>query len=166
VATANLLADGSVARVLVVDCDVHQGDGTADIFRDDGRVFTLSLHAAKNFPARKIAGDLDVELSGRTEDGPYLEALAGVLDDVLSQGAARSGVLQRGRGPAPGGQAGTLALTDGGLAARDAFVLEACRRRGAPVAGVIGGGLRPRHRPAGAASRDPASNRRRGDRRA
>jgi len=140
VAAANLLAEGAVARVLVVDLDVHQGDGTAAIFADEPRVFTLSVHAAKNFPARKVAGDLDVELPDGTEDADYLRAVAGVLEDALSAVRPDLVFYNAGVDPHRDDRLGRLALSDAGLAARDGFVLEACRRRGVPVAGVIGGG--------------------------
>ncbi len=140
VAAANLLAEGVVGRVLVVDCDVHQGDGTAEIFSDEPRVFTLSLHAAKNFPARKVAGDLDVELPDGAEDEAYLHALASVLDSTLAEVRPDLVFYNAGVDPHRDDRLGRLALTDAGLAARDAFVLDACRRRSLPVAGVIGGG--------------------------
>lgn len=140
VAAANLLAEGAVSRVLVVDCDVHQGDGTAAIFADEPRVFTLSVHAAKNFPARKVAGDLDVELPDGTEDSAYLDAVAEVLDGVLDEVRPELVFYNAGVDPHRDDKLGRLALSDAGLAARDAFVLGACGRRGVPVAGVIGGG--------------------------
>ena len=140
VAAANLLAEGAVGRVLVVDCDVHQGDGTAAIFADEPRVFTLSVHAAKNFPARKIPGDLDLELPDGTEDGAYLQALAEVLDGVLGQVRPDLVFYNAGVDPHRDDKLGRLALSDEGLARRDAYVLDACLKRGVPVAGVIGGG--------------------------
>ena len=84
VAAAALLAEGTVRRVLVIDCDVHQGDGTAKIFADDPRVFTLSVHAEKNFPARKARSDLDVALSDGVMDRAYLSALSGALEAAFA----------------------------------------------------------------------------------
>jgi acetoin utilization deacetylase AcuC-like enzyme len=140
VAATNLLAEGAVSRVLVVDLDVHQGDGTAEIFADDPRVFTLSVHAAKNFPARKVAGDLDVELPDGTEDAAYLQAVADVLPGVLEDVRPELVFYNAGVDPHRDDRLGRLALTNAGLAARDAYVLDQALSRGAPVAGVIGGG--------------------------
>jgi len=140
VAAANLLAEGAVGRVLVVDLDVHQGDGTSEIFAGDDRVFTLSVHAAKNFPARKVAGDRDVELADGVEDEGYLAAVAGVLPEVLERVRPELVFYNAGVDPHRDDKLGRLSLSDEGLAARDGYVLEACRERGAPVCGVIGGG--------------------------
>ncbi len=140
VAAANLLAEGAVSRVLVVDLDVHQGDGTAEIFAGDERVFTLSVHAAKNFPARKVAGDLDLELADGVEDAAYLAAVAGVLPEALERVRPELVFYNAGVDPHRDDKLGRLALSDEGLAARDRYVLAQCRERGLPVAGVIGGG--------------------------
>ena len=140
VAAINLLAEGAIARALVVDLDVHQGDGTAEIFAGDPRVFTLSVHAARNFPARKVAGDLDVALEDRAEDEAYLAAVEAVLPGVLEDQRPDLVFFNAGVDPHRDDKLGRLALSDEGLARRDAFVLEACLRRGVPVAGVIGGG--------------------------
>lgn len=91
VAARILLAEGRVGRVLVVDCDVHQGDGTALIFQQESRVVTLSLHAEKNFPARKARSDLDLGLPDGTGDAAYLAALDGALSAVLGEQAASGG---------------------------------------------------------------------------
>ena len=140
VAACALLAERAVRRVLVIDLDVHQGDGTAALFAGDPRVFTLSLHAAKNFPARKAASDLDVELPDGLEDDAYLARLAEVTPGVLESVRPDLVFYNAGVDPHRDDRLGRLALTDEGLARRDAFVLEACLSRGAPVAGVIGGG--------------------------
>ena len=143
VAATNLLAEGAIARAVVVDLDVHQGDGTAGIFAGDARVFTLSLHAAKNFPARKISGDLDVELEDGLDDDGYLAALEAVLPSVLDDQRPDLVFFNAGVDPHRDDKLGRLALTDEGLARRDAYVLESCLSRGVPVAGVIGGGYGP-----------------------
>ena len=140
VAAATLLEEGTVSRVLVVDLDVHQGDGTADIFADDPRVFTLSMHAAKNFPARKVAGDLDLDLPDGMEDGAYLSALAEILPDILERVRPELVFYNAGVDPHRDDKLGRLALSDQGLAMRDRYVLTRCRRLDLPVAGVIGGG--------------------------
>ncbi len=130
-------------RVLVVDLDVHQGNGTASIFRDDPTVFTLSLHGAKNFPFRKEASDLDVELPDGCTDTPYLAA----LDAALAQAFERHGehppglaFFLAGADPHEGDRLGRLKLSHAGLAERDRRVLAALRERGIPVAISMAGG--------------------------
>jgi acetoin utilization deacetylase AcuC-like enzyme len=140
VATAVLLAEGSVGRVLVVDLDVHQGDGTAELFQRDPRVFTLSLHAQSNFPARKKTSDLDVPLPRDLDDRGYLDALDAALPPVLDAFAPDLVFYNAGVDPHRDDRLGHLALTDAGIEARDRRVLELVTRRGLPVVGVIGGG--------------------------
>mgnify|MGYP006285950131 CR=1 FL=1 len=140
VAAAVLLAEGSVHRVLVVDLDVHQSDGTAEIFQADPRVFTLSLHAASNFPARKKTSTCDVPLPRDLDDDAYMAQLAAVLPPVLAAFAPDLVFYNAGVDPHRSDRLGHLALTDGGLAARDAYVLRQVTDRGVPVVGVIGGG--------------------------
>ncbi|HEU4460008.1 MAG TPA: histone deacetylase [Methylibium sp.] len=130
-------------RVALVDLDVHQGDGSAAIFRDDPTVFTLSLHGAKNFPARKQASDLDVELPDGCTDAPYLEALDVALAALWRHHAeAPPGLVLylAGADPHEGDRLGRLKLTTAGLAERDRRVLDACRERDIPVAIAMGGG--------------------------
>ncbi|MHB8285836.1 MAG: histone deacetylase family protein, partial [Caulobacteraceae bacterium] len=140
VASRALLAEGAVERILVVDVDVHQGDGTAFIFEDEPAVFTFSMHGAKNYPARKARSDLDLELPDGTEDAAYLSALAGVLPDLLERVQPQLVFYNAGVDPHADDKLGRLSLSDDGLAARDTYVIETCLRAGAPVAGVIGGG--------------------------
>jgi len=130
-------------RVWVIDLDVHQGNGTAAIFRDDPTVFTLSLHAAKNFPFRKEASDLDVELPDGCTDGPYLEA----LDGALAQAWARHGdhapglaFYLAGADPHEDDRLGRLKLSAQGLAERDRRVLAWLRERRIPAALSMAGG--------------------------
>jgi acetoin utilization deacetylase AcuC-like enzyme len=130
-------------RVIVIDLDVHQGNGTAAIFRDDPSVFTLSLHGAKNFPFRKEASDLDVELPDGCTDEPYLAA----LDDALHEAWARHGreppglaFYLAGADPHVDDRLGRLALSAVGLAERDRRVLAWLRERGVPVALSMAGG--------------------------
>ena len=143
VAARRLLDESAVARVLVVDLDVHQGDGTAFIFQDEPRVFTWSVHGAKNFPARRAASDLDVDLPDGTPDGPYLAAVAAHLPRLLAQVRPDLVFYNAGVDPHRDDRLGRLALSDDGLARRDRYVLETCRSAGAAVAGVIGGGYGP-----------------------
>jgi acetoin utilization deacetylase AcuC-like enzyme len=127
-------------RVAVIDLDVHQGNGTAAIFADDETVFTLSLHGAKNFPFRKEASDLDIELPDGCADDAYLEALDGALDALWRCTAPGLVFYIAGADPHEGDRLGRLRLTDAGLAERDRRVFDACRDRGIPVAVSMAGG--------------------------
>jgi acetoin utilization deacetylase AcuC-like enzyme len=130
-------------RIAVIDLDVHQGNGTASIFRDDPSVFTLSMHGARNFPFRKEASDLDVELPDGCTDEPYLEALDGALDELwMRHERALPGLVfyLAGADPHEGDRLGRLKLTAAGLAERDRRVLEAARVRGIPLAMSMAGG--------------------------
>lgn len=140
VAAGVLLATGEAARILVVDCDVHQGDGTADIFAGEARVFTFSLHGARNYPARKIPGDMDVELPDGTGDAAYLAALAEALQRIEHRFLPDLVFYNGGVDPHHADRLGRLALSDAGLEARDRMVLHHFRERGIPVCAVIGGG--------------------------
>jgi len=140
VAGARLLAECAVARLLVVDLDVHQGDGTAAIFAGRADAVTFSMHAAKNFPVRKAVSTRDVALPDGTGDDEYLSILARELPALLD--AHRPGLVfyQAGVDPHAGDRLGRLALSDEGLQARDAYVVATCRARGIPVAATLGGG--------------------------
>jgi acetoin utilization deacetylase AcuC-like enzyme len=130
-------------RVLVVDLDVHQGNGTAAIFRDDSTVFTLSMHGAKNFPFRKEASDLDVELPDGCSDEPYLAALDQALAQVWkrhAEGAPGLAFYVAGADPHENDRLGRLKLSAAGLAERDRRVLSALREQGIPVAISMAGG--------------------------
>jgi acetoin utilization deacetylase AcuC-like enzyme len=140
VATATLLAEGQVSRVLVIDADVHQGDGTARIFEDDPRVFTLSVHAEKNFPARKARSTRDIGLEDGTMDRAYLETLDGAVTAALDAHAPDLVFYNAGVDVHLEDRLGRLALSDRGLRARDRLALSAVRARGVPVVGVLGGG--------------------------
>jgi len=133
----------SLLRVLVVDLDVHQGNGTAAIFRDDPTVFTLSLHGAKNFPARKETSDLDVELPDGCRDAAYLAALDAALAEVWRRHRdAPPGLafFVAGADPHEHDRLGRLKLSFDGLAERDRRVFAALRERGIPVAVSMAGG--------------------------
>lgn len=130
-------------RVLVIDLDVHQGDGTAQIFADDPTVFTLSLHGGRNFPVRKARSDLDVELVDGCTDRPYLRALERALDQVWARHADHPPGLAfflAGADPHEGDRLGRLKLTQDGLAMRDQCVFDALRHRRIPVALTMAGG--------------------------
>ncbi|HEX6706010.1 MAG TPA: histone deacetylase [Albitalea sp.] len=127
-------------RVAVIDLDVHQGNGTAAIFRDDPTVFTLSMHGAKNFPFRKEAGDLDVELPDGCGDGDYLVALDAALEQLWRRYSPGLVFYLAGADPHEGDRLGRLKLTAAGLAERDRRVLHAARERRIPVALTMAGG--------------------------
>jgi acetoin utilization deacetylase AcuC-like enzyme len=130
-------------RVWVIDLDVHQGNGTAAIFRDDPTVFTLSLHGAKNFPFRKEPGDLDVELPDGCADAEYLAALDGALAEAWQRQAAAPPGLAfylAGADPHEGDRLGRLALTAAGLAERDRRVFRCLAAHHVPVAVTMAGG--------------------------
>jgi len=131
--------EGRVRRAAVVDCDVHQGNGTARAFRGDDTVFTLSLHQERNFPTPKEPGDLDVGLEDGTGDAEYLERLARALERVWAT-APELVIYQAGADTYREDQLGGLGLTLEGLEARDRMVLEACAGREVPVAVTLGGG--------------------------
>lgn len=133
-------ARGFADRVLILDCDVHQGDGSAAIFVDDPSVFTFSIHARRNFPFRKVPGDLDLALPDGAGDEEYLGLLEEGLWRSLSQARADLAIYLSGADPFVGDSFGRLALTKDGLAARDRMVLSACREAGLPTAVVMGGG--------------------------
>ncbi|HET9068218.1 MAG TPA: histone deacetylase, partial [Amaricoccus sp.] len=139
VAAQALIDEGAAARVLVVDCDVHQGDGTARIFAGRPDVLTLSLHAERNYPARKAASHLDYPLPDRLGDRPYLEVLAHALAAVAP---FRPDIVfyNAGVDPHAADRLGRLALSDAGLRARDALVTGWARRLRLPLACVLGGG--------------------------
>jgi acetoin utilization deacetylase AcuC-like enzyme len=140
VAARHIQAHGLVQRLLVIDLDVHHGDGTAAIFRDDASVFTLSVHAARNYPAVKPAGDLDIGLPDGTGDAGYLDALAPALARAIAQSGAQAAIYLAGADPFAGDRLGLLALSKPGLRTRDAMVFQACRRAGLPVAVAMAGG--------------------------
>jgi acetoin utilization deacetylase AcuC-like enzyme len=133
----------ALLRVAVIDLDVHQGNGTAAIFRDDETVFTLSLHGAKNFPFRKQAGDLDVDLPDGCGDADYLAALDAALDALWRHHGSRPPGLVfylAGADPHEGDRLGRLKLSAQALAERDRRVFDACARRAIPVAVSMAGG--------------------------
>jgi len=140
VAARVLLEEGRVRQVLVVDLDVHQGDGTAWIFAEEPRVFTFSAHCASNFPARKQRSDLDLPLADGLEDGAYLTLIGETLPPLLERVRPDLVLYNAGVDPHREDRLGRLCLSDGGLLARDRMVLQACRSRGIPVATVLGGG--------------------------
>jgi acetoin utilization deacetylase AcuC-like enzyme len=133
-------AERLLERVAVIDCDVHQGNGTASIFRGDESVFTFSIHGANNFPFAKEPGDLDVELPDGTGDHDYLDALARGLRETFERARPQLAIYLAGADPYYDDRLGRLALTKQGLLERDRLVLETCGRAGVPVAVTMAGG--------------------------
>jgi acetoin utilization deacetylase AcuC-like enzyme len=140
VAARTLQSEGLVRRVLVVDLDVHQGDGTADCLALSPDLFTLSIHCENNYPAQKIAGDLDIGLPDRLDDAAYLDVLRARLPPLLDAFAPDLVFYNAGVDPHRDDRLGRLCLTDDGLLARDRYVVAQARARGIALAAVIGGG--------------------------
>jgi acetoin utilization deacetylase AcuC-like enzyme len=138
VATRIVQREGAL-RVAIIDLDVHQGNGTAAIFRGDPSVFTLSMHGAKNFPFRKEASSLDVDLPDGCADDAYLEALHQALGELRSRDPQFVFYLA-GADPHEGDRLGRLKITHDGLEARDRTVLDFARQLGVPLAFAMGGG--------------------------
>jgi len=139
VAIRTLRREGLIERAAVVDCDVHQGNGTATIFAGDANVFTFSMHGAKNYPLFKARSTLDVELPDGTGDDEYLRNLAEHLPRVFAHSSDIIFYLA-GADPFSGDKLGRLSLSIGGLRARDELVLSECHARGVAVATVMSGG--------------------------
>jgi acetoin utilization deacetylase AcuC-like enzyme len=140
VASLALLAEGAAENILVVDLDVHQGDGTADILKDEPRAFTFSMHGERNYPVRKVASDLDIALPDGMGDAAYLEQLGSVLPDLSSRKHWDIVFYNAGVDVHADDRLGRLALSDHGLRAREDMVIGHFRTCGVPVCGVIGGG--------------------------
>jgi len=143
VAAREMQARGMVRRVLILDCDVHQGNGTAEIFAADPTVFTMSIHGARNFPVRKHPSSLDVPLDDGIGDEEYLRALEPAVAESFERSQAELVLYIAGADPYAGDRLGRLALTKAGLVARDRLVLAAARGTGAALAIVCGGGYCP-----------------------
>ena len=140
VAALALLDDRQVENVLVVDLDVHQGDGTAEILTGNPDIFTFSMHAEKNYPVRKVASGLDIGLPDGTGDDAYLEILAEALSGLSRRGGWDIVFYNAGVDPHREDRLGRLALSDDGLRRRERLVIEHFREIGVPLCGVIGGG--------------------------
>jgi acetoin utilization deacetylase AcuC-like enzyme len=140
VAARVMAREKKASRILILDLDVHQGNGTARIFRDSPEIFTLSIHGANNYPFRKEPGDLDLELPDGAETEEFLEAVDTGLRRAFSRPAFDLTFYIAGADPFHGDRLGRLTVTKEGLMERDRRVLEGCRKRGLPVAVVMGGG--------------------------
>ena len=140
IAARAVQASGLVERVVVVDTDVHQGNGTASILENDPTVFTFSIHGEKNFPFHKERSDLDIPLPTGTADDAYLDALRSGLERALEESRPELAIYLAGADPFEGDRLGRLSVTKAGLAERDRLVLEACQGHGIPVAVTMAGG--------------------------
>jgi len=140
VAARSMQAEGRAERVVIIDCDVHQGNGTAEITREDPSIFTFSIHGEKNFPFRKIPGDLDIGLPDGTQDDAYLTALKQGLQIALDRSRADLAIFLAGADVHANDRLGRLALSKTGIGERDRLVLSSCRRAGIPVAVTMAGG--------------------------
>lgn len=140
IAARAMQAESRAAHVVVIDCDVHQGNGTASIFEHDDSVFTLSIHAANNFPLQKEKSDLDLELPDGADDHDYLETVAYGVQRALALSQPSLAIYLAGADPWEGDTLGRLKVSRDGLAARDRLVFDHCIHAGAPVAIVLSGG--------------------------
>lgn len=142
-AASVLLAEGRIARALVVDLDVHQGNGTAKIFEDDPRVFTFSMHGAGNYPMHKERSDLDVPLPDGIEDDAYLALLDAHWPRLLDEVEPDLVLYQCGVDILASDKLGRLGVTNAGCCARDERILKRCHDAGVPVVCAMGGGYSP-----------------------
>jgi acetoin utilization deacetylase AcuC-like enzyme len=133
-------AEGRARRLVILDCDVHQGNGTAAIFASDPSVFTFSIHGDKNFPFRKESSDLDIPLPDGSGDDLFLEALADGVTRALELAQADLAIYIAGADPYQDDRLGRLRVTKVGLAQRDQMVFDLCYQAGLPAAVVMGGG--------------------------
>jgi acetoin utilization deacetylase AcuC-like enzyme len=140
VAARTLQAEGIVRRVVVIDLDVHQGNGTAALVANDESIFSFSIHGAKNYPFHKEQSDLDIALADGTSDDAYLLALEGGLAEAIERSNADLAIYLAGADPYEDDTLGRLKLTKAGLLARDQMVLETCAAAGLPVAITMAGG--------------------------
>ena len=144
IASNYLLSESLVKKILVVDLDVHQGNGTAQIFRNDHRVFTFSMHGEKNYPLKKEKSDMDIGLPDKTPDGPYLKMLSQILPTLIDTVEPDFIFYLSGVDVLESDKLGRLSLSLKGCKERDRIVLEACKLNDIPVAVVMGGGYSER----------------------
>jgi acetoin utilization deacetylase AcuC-like enzyme len=140
IAVRRLQAERAIERAAIVDLDVHQGNGTAAIFENDGAVFTFSMHGERNYPSAKMRSNLDVPLKDGTCDAEYLDSLQRHLPEVLGSAQPDMVFYLAGVDVAAGDRYGKLALTEQGIRQRDRWVIETVRSRGVPLVIVLAGG--------------------------
>lgn len=144
VAAGNVLQAGTTDKIMVVDLDVHQGNGTAAIFTDDPRVFTFSMHGQKNYPFKKVPSDLDISLPSQTGDYEYLSLLSQNLNCIINRFKPQFVYYQAGVDVLASDKLGHLGLSKNGCKNRDEIVLKACYDFEIPVVITLGGGYSPR----------------------
>jgi acetoin utilization deacetylase AcuC-like enzyme len=140
IAARTIQSEGLAGNILIIDCDVHQGNGTAVIVKNDPTIFTFSIHGKNNFPYHKETSDLDIELADGTEDAEYLNALENGLAASMQNFKADLVIYLAGADPYKDDRFGRLALTKAGLAQRDRFLFRHCHKVGLPVAVTMAGG--------------------------
>lgn len=143
IAARTLQAEWRIKHVLILDCDVHQGNGTAAILRNDPTVFTFSIHGQNNFPFRKEKSDLDIALADGADDQVYLDALQKGLLESLKRANAEVVIYLAGADPYKHDRFGRLDVSKEGLAERDRMILHFCHEAGLPVAITMAGGYAP-----------------------
>jgi acetoin utilization deacetylase AcuC-like enzyme len=143
VASRVLQRDHLVDRTLILDVDVHQGNGTAALVAEDSTIFAFSIHSQKNYPVRKETSDLDVEVPDGCQDETYLDLLRPAVEQAVDRSRADLVFYIAGADPFVGDRFGRLGLTKAGLAERDRICFDLCRQAGLPVALVMGGGYAP-----------------------
>ena len=144
IAAHHLLSHGLAEQILIVDLDVHQGNGTAKIFQDNSKVFTFSMHGARNYPLRKEQSDLDIGLPDKIEDGPYLKQLREHLPRLIDEVQPDFIFYLAGVDVLQTDKLGRLGMTIQGCKRRDEFVFQECKRHNIPVAVSMGGGYSER----------------------
>lgn len=143
IAARTMQAEGRAQKIAIIDCDVHQGNGTAAIIADDPSIYTFSIHGEKNFPFRKVYGHLDIGLPDNTGDREYLDTLEIALERILYLQQPELVIYQSGADPYIGDKLGKLSLSKEGLAQRDRMVIGMCHAERIPVAVTMGGGYAP-----------------------
>jgi acetoin utilization deacetylase AcuC-like enzyme len=140
IAARAIQAEGLAGSILIVDCDVHQGNGTAALVNNDSSIFTFSIHGKNNFPYQKEKSDLDIALEDGADDAVYLKALEKGLWESMGVAGADLAIYLAGADPYKDDRFGRLALTKNGLAARDRLVFQSCLEAGLPTAVTMAGG--------------------------
>lgn len=140
VTAKSLLHRGLCKSILIFDCDVHQGDGTASICAGDDRIFTVSIHCEQNFPFMKAKSMMDIGLEAGIQDAAYMEALRTAFHTAVASSRPDFVLYDAGVDISEFDLLGKMKISDKGIYERDFFVLDSCRRLGIPVCGVIGGG--------------------------
>lgn len=140
IAIRRMMKDGRISRAMTIDCDLHQGNGTADIFSNDKNIFTFSIHQQNNYPFYKPKSDLDIGLDDYTQDKAYLDKVKEHIPKIISDFKPQLILYVAGADPYKGDQIGNLALTIDGLRKRDEFIFETARNFGVPIAVVLAGG--------------------------